>query len=806
MENFFQDVRYSLRTLFKRPSYTAIGVIALAIGIGATTAIFTVVNSVLLRSLPYKDPDRIVTLNRDATKGGLSGTASYEYLALQQQNEVFDQVAAYSSDTFNLTGIGEPERISCAEVSASLFPLLGVQPLRGRTFTEAEDRPGAGQVAVVSEGFWKSRFGGDEEATGRTLTLNDKPYTIVGIMPASFRFPRSYEIWVTSGIDFEAELKSDRVSLVEVLARIKDEATVESAQANTDIIMARVAEQHTDMPFSGQMQVVPLHRQMVGDIRFALLLLFGAVGFVLLIACANVANLMLARSAEREREIAIRAALGATRWRIARQLIIESILLAFIGGAAGALLALWGIDLIVSNLPKDLAISLPGIDRIGIDLYALGFTLAVSFLTGILFGLAPALAASKPDLNESLKEGSRSLSSGSGLRSLRGWIVVAEMALAIILLSGAGLMMRSFIRLMEVDHGYRAENVLTARIELPRSRYRERNRASEFHRQLLERVGSLPGVEAAGTINHTPLADYSMIVYCGIEGAIEPDREKDPPLPLGVVSEDYFRASGIPLIGGRNFDGRDRADSQPVAIVNEAFVRRFFPDQSPIGKRIGAYCEKDLCRVIVGVVGDVRSEKLDSAPQPEIFMPYSQGGGNGLTLMVRADTNPTSLIAAIRAQVQLIDPDQPLSDIRTLEQRIAETVVRQRAIMFLLAVFALLALLLAAVGIYGVMSYSVTQRRREIGIRMALGADRNQVLRLILGQGIRLTAVGVALGLAGSFALTRLMESLLFEVSATDPVTFAGISSLLVLVALGACFVPARRATRVDPMTALRSE
>ncbi len=806
MENFFQDVRYSLKTLFNKPSYTAIGVITLALGIGATTAIFSVVNAVLLRSLPYKDADRIVALNRDASQGGLSGTVSLEFLALQQQSEAFDQVAAYSSDNFNLTGAGEPERIGCARVSASLFPLLAVQPLRGRVFTEEEDRPGAGQVAVISEGFWKTRFGGDEETIGQRLTLNDKPYTIVGIMPGSFRFPQSYDIWMPLATDIEAQRKSGFWSLFEVIARIKDGATIESAQANTEAIMSRVAEESKDMPTTGRMQVVPLHRLMVGDISMALLLLFGAVGFVLLIACANVANLLLARSAEREREIAVRAALGATRWRIARQLIVESVLLALIGGAAGALLALWGVDLLVSNLPRDLALSLPGIDRLRIDLQALGFTLAVSASTGILFGLAPALVASKPDLNESLKEGSRSASAGSGLRSLRGWLVVGEIALAIILLSGAGLMVRSFIRLMEVDHGYRAEQVLTARIELPRSRYRVGNRAWEFHRELLERVRSIPGVEAAGTINHTPLAGYSMIAFFGIEGAPKPDPEKDSPLPLGVVSEDYFRTAGIRLIEGRNFGSEDRADSQPVAMVNEAFARRFFPDQSPIGKRIGAGCEEDLCRVIIGVVGDVRSEKLDSAPQPEIFMPYSQQGGNGMTVMVRAEADRSGLVAAIRSQVQMIDSGQPLSDVRTLSERIAETVSQQRAIMFLLVVFALVALLLAAVGIYGVMSYSVTSRRREIGIRMALGADRRQVLRLIFGQGARLIVVGVAIGLGGSYALTRVMASLLFEVSVTDPVTFAGISLLLVLAALGACFVPARRATRVDPMTALRSD
>jgi putative ABC transport system permease protein len=805
MATLIQDIRYGVRMLLASPTFTAIAVLALALGIGANSAIFSVVNAVLLRPLPYREPDRIVSINKIADKGGLPGIAAHEYLDWQEHNQVFDEVAGYSSDNYNLVYNGEPERIACAKVTASFFTLLDVEPARGRAFLPEEDRPGHNQVAIISEGFWKRRAGGDPEVVGRAFTLDDKSYTIVGVMPESLRFPSSYDIWLPLALDPVAERTGDFWTLLDVIGRLKPDVSSERAQSDLEAIIAWRQQQEKVEPRGVRLNIISLREQIVGQMRLLILVLIGAVGFVLLIACANVANLLLARGAARQKEIAIRVALGAGRWRIVRQLLTESVMLSLMAGALAVLIALWSVDLMVSALPRDLANSIHSLNDIRVDFQALGFTFAVSFVTGLIFGLAPALIASKPDLTETLKEGSGKTASAS-LKSLRGMLVVTELALALMLLAGAGLMIKSFARLLEVKPGYNAENVLTMRVELPMSRYRKPIQRAAFFQQVLERVESLPEVRSVGVINHTPLSGYGLIAFFSLESESQLERGKDPPIPIGVISEDYFKALEIPLVEGRYFDARDGEGSQKVVVINQALARRFWPGESPIGKSLGFGCEDGLCRTIVGVVGDVRQESLVDDLRPEIFLPYRQFPINGMTLMARSDADPAKLTAAIRAQVLSVDPSQPISNVKTLDEHISDSIAQPRLTMVLLGIFAALALVLATVGVYGVMSYSVAQRTREIGIRMALGAGKGDVFRLVIGQAALMLIVGAGIGLAGSVALTRFMESLLFGVSATDPLTFAAITFLLAGVALVASYLPARRAMKVEPMAALRHE
>lgn len=807
MENIFQEIRYAFRMLIKAPAFTAVAVLVLALGIGANTTIFSVVNAVMFEGLPYSEPEKIVKFNRIATKGGLPGMAAFEYLEWKDESEGFTHIAAFSSDNLDLTGDSDPERITCGQVTASFFPVLGVQPIRGRVFTEEEDSPGRDQVAIVSEGFWKRRFGSDPEAIGKSLTLNDKLYTVIGILADSVRFPEPYEIWIPMALDPVQERGEESWSLVDAIGRVSSSSTIEGAQASIDTVSARLAEKHPDRPtVNSKTQLIPLHNHLIGDVRQPLLLLFGAVGFVLLIACANVANLMLARGAAREREIAIRVALGAGRIKIIRQLLVESVLIALAGGALGILMAMWCTDLIATGMPAELKKTLPGIDQIGINTTVMGFTIAASIITGILFGLAPAMTVSRPDLNKALKEGSQGSTGRFGIRSLRGWLVVAEVALALVLLVGAGLLTRSFSSLMSIENGFNSEGVMTMRIGMPRSRYANGQKITPFTNQLLEQIQSLPDVEAVGVINHTPFADIGMMGFFQIEGLPPIDREIDQSIPVGSVNENYFRSLGIPLISGRLFANQDVNGSPEVAIINQSFARRFFPDTDPVGKRIGWGCEKELCRTIVGVVGDTRMSEIIQPPRPEIFVPFGQAPMRSYTLLVKTSGDPVALIGAIRSQVALLDKNLPVSDIKLLEQRVAESVAQQRSLMFIFGAFAVLALVLASVGLYGVMSYTVSQRSREIGIRMALGAERSDVLKLVVGQGLVMTATGLAAGLAGAYGLTRLMESMLYKISATDSFTFTAISLVLFTVSLAACFMPALRATKVDACQVMRHE
>jgi putative ABC transport system permease protein len=807
MESFVQDVRYAVRMLFRNRGFTAVAVLALALGIGANTAIFSVVNAVLLRPLPFKDPNQLVWVTERMFAGGFNGVPSTDYLEWKEKGRAFDDVAAYSTDNFNITGAGEPERISCAQVSANMLSVLGVQPSSGRNFTAEEDRYGAESVAILTHALWQRRYGADPQIVGKTLKLNDKPHTIIGVLPASFRLTEPVDLLVPLALNLEEERKGEMLTLLQVIARLKQGVTLDVARTELDAIKSGLDEQQGGArPKGMRVEITGLHEYLSGDVRSALLVLLGAVGFVLLVACANVANLLLARAAAREREIAIRAALGARRTRLVRQLLTESLLLALLGGGLGILLALWGVDLLVSGIPPEVADLSQDAGRIGIDAPVFGFTLTVSIITGLLFGLAPALMTSRPDLNETLKEGSRKRVAGRGLLNLRSLLVVSELALALVLLVGAGLMLKSFVRLRSVDPGFQTARVLTMKVDLPTPRYEEKRKQAEFFAQVLERAAQLPDVQAASVTSSLPLTgSFSMIGFPSIEGREPMKPGKDAPVPIGLISSDYFRTLDIPLIRGRAFALTDNEGAQPVAIVNESFARRFFNGEDPLGKRLMSPMRDWI--TIVGVVGDTRQTGLSAELRPMIYLPYLQRPSSQMTILARTiSSDPTNLVAALRSQIQAVDQDQAVAQVLTMEQRLSESVAPQRFYMLLLGLFAALALMLAAVGIYGVISYSVTQRTHEIGIRMALGAQRDDVLKLILGQGLILILTGVAAGLMGAFALTRFMSSLLFEVKATDPLTFALVALVLISVALLANLIPALRATRVDPLVALRYE
>jgi putative ABC transport system permease protein len=800
-----KDLKFAIRSLIKRPSFTIITVMTLALSIGANTAIFSVVNAVLLRALPFNNPEQLVSVGQAPGVGGLPGLAAYEYLAWKDQSKTFDDIAAFSDDSFNLVGQGEPERISVAKVTASLFSTLGVQPVQGRWFTTEEDRPGQDHVVLVSEGFWQRRFGRDPSLVGRTLTLNDKPYTVVGIMPGSFRFPGEFELWLPFALDPVRE-HGDMISLVQVVGRLKTGVTSQQAATELGVVSRQAATQVKDPPPVSTVEIVPLQQHLVAGVRLTVLVLWGAVALVMALACANVANLMLSRTLGRQREMAVRAAVGASRWRLVKQLLTEAMVLGVCGGILGTMLASWFTGTIATLVPEGFAGTFHDLNAIRIEWRVLLFTVGLSLLTGLIFGIAPALNASRTDLVKTLKATSSYGLMSFGLRSLRGWLVVVELSLAMILLLAAGLLTRSFQQLSAVNLGFDRENVLTARIGLPRSKYSTPAKTAEFHQQLIDRVQAIPGVESVGAINHTPLDGFGMIAFTEIEGRPPLDRDTDKPLGIGVVSTDYFTALKIPLISGRLIDQGDRADGNRVALVNETFVKRFFPANDAIGKRIGFGCEKELCRTIVGVVGDVKQESVTDDVYAELYVPFSQMPLNGMTLVMRTTVPPASVTGALRSAVFGIDPNQPVYGVKTLEQRVAATTAASRSLFLLFSGFAVLAVILAVVGVYGIVSYSVNQRTREIGIRVALGAQRSDVLALVMRNGFVLSLAGVLLGLGGALALTRFLTTFLFGVTPTDKFTFATVSISLLLVALFASLVPARRATKVDPLVALRDE
>jgi putative ABC transport system permease protein len=810
MDALLQDLRYAVRVMLKKPGFTAMAVIALALGIGANSAIFSVVNAVLLRSLPYDEPERLVMIWGAMPQTDRVSISPADFFDYQEQSQVFERIAAFNAAGFTLTGTEEPEQIRGARVSADFFSVLGVEPVFGRAFLDEDDKPGAARVVVLNQKLWERRFNSDQDIIGKSITLNGQSFTVIGIMPSDFQFtvPGIFrtpaELWTPSALVKDSTTRGNQY--LRVVARLKPGVSFERAQAEMDTIASQLQQEYPGTNTGLSVRLVSLHEQVVGSIRPALLILLGTVGFVLLIACANVANLLLARAAARQKEIAIKMALGATRSRLARQLLTESMLLALIGGALGILLALWSTDALVSLSPA----SLPRVKEVGVDRYVLGFTLLISILTGALFGLVPALQASKPDLNETLKEGSRGSSENLGRWSLRGLLVVFEIAAALVLLIGAGLMIKSFLRLNEVNAGFNPQNVLTMTLSLPRSKYKEPRSQAAFFQQAMERIKSLPGVESVGAINDLPLGgdrDSSPFV---IEGQPAPPPGQQPNIEWRLVSADYFKAMRVPLFKGRAFTEEDKNDAPPVVIINEAAARRFFPNEDPIGKRLilnlAASNPTPVPREIVGIAGDVRDMGLDAEPKPEVYAPYLQETVSYMALMVKANADPAGLATAVRGQILAMDKDQPVSSIQTMERIITESVAGRRFNMMLFGIFAAVALLLAAVGIYGVMAYSVTRRTHEIGIRMALGANHTDVLRLIVGQGMTMALIGIGIGLAVATTLTRVMASLLYEVSATDPLTFAAISLMLAAVALAACYIPARRAMKVDPMVALRYE
>jgi putative ABC transport system permease protein len=807
LETFWQDVRFGVKMLVKSPGFTIVAVIALALGIGANSAIFSVVNTVLLRPLPYKEPDRLVMVWEDATKNGYprDTPAVANYLDWRNQNQVFEGMAAIADQSFNLTGIGEPERIDGRRVSANLFSLLGVEPRLGRAFLPEEDQPGSGHAVIISHGLWQRRFGSDMSIVGKPLSLNGETFTVVGVMPQGFQFPsREVELWVPAAFT-QQEAGSRGRHYLQVIARMKPGVSLQQAQAEMTAIAARLQQQYPETNTDLGAAVTSLHEHVAGDIRPALLVLLGAVGFVLLIACANVANLLLARAAVRQKEIALRSALGASRFRLIRQFLTESVLLAAIGGGGGLLLSVWGVSLLKSFIPENISQA----RAITIDGQVLFFTLLISLLTGLIFGLAPALQASKFNLNETLKEGGRDSAVGSRGNRIRGLLVIAEVAVSLILLIGAGLLINSFMRLRNVDPGFRADNLLTMQVVLPATKYPDRARRSSFYTELVRRIEALPGVKSAAVTTNLPLYRQGNSTGISIEGRPDPAPGQEQIIVTRVISPHYFSTMGIQLLQGREMSEQDREDTTPVVVISEAMARKYWPGEDPVGKRIktGPSASNIPWMTIAGVVKDVRQFELNADPKPQMYLSYMQAGFFApRDLVISTNVEPMSLASSVRRAVWEIDKEQPVSNIRTMEEILSESIGRQRFSMLLLGIFASVALLLAAVGLYGIMSYSVTQRTREFGIRMALGARRIDVLKMVVGQGLKLVLIGVVIGLVAAFVLTRVMSSLLFGVSATDPATFIAISLVLIGVAVLASYVPAYRATRVDPMIALRYE
>jgi putative ABC transport system permease protein len=805
MQMLIKDLRYGLRMSFKQPGFTLVAVITLALGIGANTAIFSVVNSVLLRPLPYPNSERLMTIweNHQALGGPeREWTSPTGFEDWRDQTRSFDGVAAYVGWGPTLTDRFEPEQLTGAAVSHNMFSLLGVIPYKGRSFQPEEDRKGAPQVAIISHGLWQRRFGSDPNIIGRTVTLSGENYAIIGVMPPGFKFPviNAAEVWRAIQPAFSEGCKRGCLT-IRVLARLKPEATIESARTELNALARRIEDEFPQTNAKVGATLTPLREFLVGDVKPLLLVLLAAVALVLLIACVNVANLLLARAASRGKEIAIRAAMGAGRLRIIRQLLVESLLLAVIGGAVGLLFAYWLVDLLVAFSPE----GTPRVDEIAIDRRILGFTFGVSILTGLVFGFAPAWQISKVDLNQTLKESGKSSQASRGGRRALSALVVAQTALALMLLIGAGLLLRSFLRLQRVDPGFNPNNLLTMRIVLPRSAYPDRRQLSGFTAQLIKGLKALPEAQSAGAVSSLPFGENNTDTSFVIEGRPQPPPNREPVAWHSSVTSDYFRAVGMRLRGGRVFTERDIADSPRVVIINETMARRYFPDENPLGKRIGNG-EPDGWREIVGIVADVKHFGLNQDARPAMYLPIDQAPVRGLFFVVRSNRDPLGFVSAVRSAVTSIDKNLAVASVKTMESRLADSIAPQRFTLLLTLIFSALALLLAAAGVYGVMSYTVAQRTQEIGVRMALGARTNDVLRMIIRHGMILTLSGVAIGLAGAFALTRLMSTLLFGVGAADPVTFAAVSILLIAIALIACLLPARKASRVDPMIALRYE
>jgi predicted permease len=817
MNTLWQDLRYGLRMLAKTPGFTLVAVCTLALGIGANTAIFSVVNGLLLNPLPYRDSERlaIIWTHSPGANVAQDWPSPGQFSTLKTENTVFEALALAQGSNVILTGNAEPERLGAVRASSAVFSLLGAQPMLGRVFLPEEDTPDKPLTVILSHGLWQRRFGGDSKVLGQSLTINGRSFTVVGVMPPDFTL--GYEVMPTVGSVAQAELllplplSTERMNNhgdenYNVLARLKPGATIAQAQTELNLGVRRLEQQFPDRyPQTRRFSfsIKPLLEQVVGDVRLALYVLLGAVGCVLLIACANVANLLLARAAVREKEMAIRTAIGAGRWRVVRQLLTESVLLSAVGGALGLLLAVWGLSLLRWLKPGDI----PRLGVISVDSRVLAFTSVVVLLTGILFGLAPALRTSRVSLSETLKEGGRSLIGGRQ-HKLRNLLVVTEIALSLVLLIGAGLLIRSFMRVQQVEPGFVAQNVLSLRLALVGQTYAEEPRRVDFYQQLWERLRRLPGVEGAGGVSVLPLTGgigWGSITIEGYDAAagqnmIQADQR--------VASAGYFEAMKVPLLRGRLFAEQDTKEAQPVVIIDENMARTYWPNADPVGKRLkrGGTSSNAPWLTIVGVVKTVKHYALDTDSRVALYTPHLQSGAGSLAIAIRTTADPASVAASVIREARATDPNLPLYDVKPMEQWLSESLARRRFAMLMLGLFAVVAMLLAGVGIYGVMSYTVAQRTREIGIRVALGAQTRDVLSLVVKQGMVLTGIGVGIGLIAAIMVTRIMASLLFGVGAKDPITFAGIALLLAAVALLACYLPARRATKVDPMIALRYE
>jgi len=810
MDLLWKNLVYSVRMLLKRPSLTIVAIIAIGLGIGANTAIFSVVNTVLLQPLPYEHPEQLVRIASEQRNQALDGRGAFsipDFLDVQKSSTTLEYVAVFQGAGTMVTEGGDPERVLGVAVTADYFPLLRVKPVLGRVFTREEDKPGAADVVLISYGLWQRRFGGDPNIIGREVNLGGKT-TVIGIMPPGFQYPITDEPqdfwepmfpaqWLTK------EAREERANrFMSVIGRLKPDVTIAQAKTDLDLLSKQIEQQSPQSNTNVIFNAVSLHEDITRDYRSALLIMLGAVGLVLLIACANVANLLLARAAARQKEVAIRMALGASRGRIASQLLTESVLLSLVGAAVGLLLASWGMDLLAAYGPADV----PRLRAVSLDRYVLLFTFGVATLTGILFGLAPALHASKPDPGNTLKESGRGFSL-AGRNWMRSALIVSEVALSLMLLVGAGLLIHSFWRLLKTDAGFDPKGVLALDVPLSRTTYKTPELQSAAFQQLIGRMKTLPGVRDVSVTSNVPLTDFDVELSFQIEGRAPYKPGQEATSDYTVTGADYFRTMSIPLMQGRLFTDQDGTNSPQVMVVSNAFVKRYFPNENPIGRRIIFDGKDEKPREIIGVVGDVRRNGLDVDVEPEMYVSHIQNPERRLNLMIRTEARDASQIAqAARAEVKAFDPNQIIWRTRTLDELLGTSVAPRRFNMLLLGIFAGVALALAAVGLYGVMSYSVSWRTHEIGIRMALGAKRADVLRLVVRQGMTMTLIGLAIGLAGAFLLSRVMVGLLYGVSHNDPLTFAGVSIVLLGVALLACLIPARRATRVDPIVALRTE
>ena len=815
MNSLWQDIRYALRVLAKQPGFTAVVVLTLALGIGANTAIFSVVNAVVLEPLPFPDSKQLVEVKGvDVRAGDVHRPLSYlDFVDYRSQNRSLESAAAYDKNTFTLTGIGEPLHVEVGVVSANFFDVLRTQPSLGRAFAEADDKPGT-RVAILSHRIWQSRFGANPSILGSSVTLDTKPYTVIGVMPSDFQFPLSgapLDLYttvavqmVTSGAD--APITAQRgAHYIRAIGRLKPGFTIEQADADARALGDALEKQYPDTNGHLSLMIQPEIDSMVGDARPVLMMVLGAVGFLLLIACSNAANLLLARAAGRQREMAIRASMGAGRARVLRQLLTESVLLALAGGVLGLFLAVWGTTLLAGLQ----SVQIPRLAQAGIDLRVLVFTLGVSVLTGIIFGMAPALHASRFNLFLSLKEGGRANSESKRSSRARNMLVVAQVSLAVILLVGASLLIESMVHLTRQSPGFDPNGVMTFNLDLPDARYGKPEQSLAFFRDLLERVRAIPGVQSASGVLPLPLGDDVIRTSFEIEG--HPIAQSDlPRVHIRIVAQDYIKTMRIPLIAGRDFTPRDKRDAPPVILINEALAQRYFPNENPIGKRIKPSVSdsgpEEKMREIVGIVGDVRHRNLWQPTDPEAYTPYDQLALGAMNIVVRAQGEPMNLLPSIREQVRALDTELPVYRARDMRDYISDSVAQRKFTSMLVSVFAAAGLLLATVGLFGLISYSVEQRRTEIGIRVAVGAERGDIIGMVLRSGITLALAGIVVGLAGTLAISRVLKNQLFGVSATDPLTFIGVAFALIAVATAACYIPAWRAANADPLVALRNE